>query len=84
MHIICKLCIYYINLFIAGSDLIAVEKIEVRFVLATSSFARVPVAHTCGCVLDIPSGDHGYGTYNELKTEFQKVIESGYLETDFV
>lgn len=80
---VCKTCIQ-IDKFFAGADLIVVPSIQVRFTPATSEFARHIVAHTCGCVLEVPCGQHSYSTYNELRSEICKILDSGYLEMDLV
>ena len=61
-----------------------VPQLHVRFVPAQSEFSRRMVAHTCGCVLELPTGEYGYGTYNELRSEVEKILDSGYLEMDIV
>ena len=56
--------------FVTGSNVIAVDKIEVAF-SEESGKGRRPVAHTCGPLLLIPST---YQSYNELSEEFSNIF----------
>ena len=38
-----------------------------------SGFKRRPIAHTCGCTLELPSS---YTTYKEFETEFNAVLSN--------
>ena len=58
--------------------------ITVEYVPAPSVFQRRPVAHTCGRVLKIPTGESGYQSYHELRSEFLSILSSGYMEMDIV
>jgi hypothetical protein len=67
--------------FCSGSDLLVVRQITVNFVSIASEFARVPVAHTCGCVLDLPTT---YANFMEFRKEFCSILESGVWIMDIV
>lgn len=66
--------------FVTGSNLLVREKISVRFV-ELQGLARRPVAHTCGCVLELP---RAYANYPDFKTEFLSVLESSVWVMDIV
>ena len=56
--------------YVTGSNIIAVDSIEVAF-SDESGNARRPVAHTCAPLLIIPST---YQSYNELSEEFNNIF----------
>ncbi|XP_046861591.1 uncharacterized protein LOC124454884 [Xenia sp. Carnegie-2017] len=58
------------SLYVTGSNIIAVDSIEVAF-SDESGNARRPVAHTCAPLLIIPST---YQSYNELSEEFNNIF----------
>ena len=66
--------------FMTGSKILSVDKISVEFV-KLSGLQRRPVAHTCGPVLELPST---YNSYRELRSEFEAVLNSGYLSMDII
>lgn len=57
-------------IFVTGSDIICVTKIEVIFT-ALEGLQRQPVAHTCGSVLELP---RTYNSYPELRVEMEDVL----------
>lgn len=57
--------------FSTGSDLM-LKEIRVRF-SSLDGFARRVIAHTCGCVLEIPIS---YDNYVEFRAEFMSVLKS--------
>ena len=57
------------------------ENITVRVVKAESTFARNPVGHTCGCVLDVPDS---YMEVTELREEFNGILKSNIWVMDIV
>jgi hypothetical protein len=63
----------------SGADLLLAMEIIVRFVVQ-SEFERRPVAHTCGCVLELATT---YDNVMDFRSEFNKVLESGVLTMDF-
>ena len=65
--------------FCTGSNLQVCNKIYVRFITPLSSFARNPVAHTCGCVLEVPNT---YSSLIEMTEEFNLVLESNVWVMD--
>ena len=65
----------------SGADVFLGKEIHVRFVSGGSEFARCPVAHTCGCTLEVPDS---YATYNEMKSEFNSVLNSKIWVMDIV
>lgn len=64
-----------------GADVVIKDKIYVRFVGNRSKFVRAPVAHTCGCVLEIA---YDYETYQEFREEYSNILESGIWVMDIV
>ena len=55
-------------IFCTGSDIINVSKIEITFTMPESEYARQPVAHTCGPVLELPC------TYRNFPEHFKVFI----------
>ncbi|KAJ8047916.1 hypothetical protein HOLleu_00033 [Holothuria leucospilota] len=66
--------------FCTASDLMTCEEISVQF-NERSGLSRHPVAHTCGCVLELPVT---YDNYPEFRSEFKAVLESGVWVIDIV
>ncbi|XP_056017333.1 uncharacterized protein LOC130053787 [Ostrea edulis] len=66
--------------FCTGSDLVAVDKITVNFVNVTG-LARRPVAHTCGCLLELSKT---FFSFPQFRSEFNSVLDSNYWEMDFI
>ena len=66
----------------SGSDLVVIDKIKVRFTTVERSIERRPIAHTCGNVLEIPVGENGYDNFLLLRSEFDSILKSGYLDMD--
>jgi hypothetical protein len=66
--------------FCTGSDLIIKEKIYVRFV-DLDGLARRPVAHTCGCVIEIPKK---YDSFMDFRKELNNVLQSNIWVMDIV
>jgi len=57
------------------------NKISVRFVAPTTLFRRSPVAHTCGCVLELQDN---YESMQELREEFDSIFHAGVWVMDIV
>jgi hypothetical protein len=53
----------------------------VRFVAPISDFSRVPVGHTCGCVIEIPTT---YASAQEFSEEFGEVLMSNVWCMEFI
>ena len=68
-------------IFCTGSDIINVSKIEITFTMPESEYARQPVAHTCGPVLELPCTYHNFP---ELRSEFSNILKCSYWEMDIV
>lgn len=66
--------------FVTGSDLMIKDCISVRFV-DLQGIARRPIAHTCGCVLELPKV---YANYPDFKTEFLSVLQSSVWVMDII
>ena len=64
-----------------GAEVMSVEKLTVEFNAVKRGLARRPIAHTCGPTLELPAT---YLSYNELRTEFVNILDSGYLQMDIV
>ena len=60
--------------FTTGSSALIVENITVSF-NSTTGMARRPIAHTCGCVLEVPST---YISYLEFEAEFSAILNDEY------
>ena len=67
-------------MFVSGSDLVLSKKIRVVFV-RLYGIARRPVAHTCGCILEV---SEDYTSFAELKEEFGAVLASDKWVMDIV
>ena len=66
--------------FCTGSNLLSVEVIYIRF-NQLSGIMRRPVAHTCGCVLELSID---YENYLDFKHEFDSVLRSEIWVMDIV
>ncbi|XP_070551821.1 uncharacterized protein [Ptychodera flava] len=66
--------------FCTGANLMVKQEIWVRFV-DLAGLARRPVAHTCGCVLELP---RSYENFPQFRSEFKSVIDSGIWVMDIV
>ena len=73
-----------VSVILCFSNLIVVPKLHIRFISVASSTERRPIAHTCGCVLELPAEENGYDSYLNLREEFNSILMSGYLQMDFV
>lgn len=60
--------------FVTGSSVLMEGPIHVTF-NSLSGVARRPVAHTCGCRLELPTS---YLTYIEFETEFKAILNHTY------
>ncbi len=58
--------------FTTGSSVMISEKLVITF-NSLSGFTRRPIAHTCGCTLELSSS---YTTYNEFETEFNAILSN--------
>ncbi|XP_057702771.1 uncharacterized protein LOC130922187 isoform X2 [Corythoichthys intestinalis] len=63
------------------TDLLVVQKIYVRFFEPENVFTRRPIAHTCGCVLELPNN---YGSYPELAEEFDHILDANMWVMDII
>lgn len=66
--------------FCTGSDLLTTGKISVEFTIQ-NGLQRRPVAHTCGCMLQLSKT---YESYIELRSEFDSVLTSGVWVMDII
>jgi len=66
---------------LSGSDLIVSDEITVSFIKAESDFQRRPIAHTCGCVLELPDT---YTEFTDLRKDFTEILKSGIWIMDIV
>ncbi|XP_032427069.1 uncharacterized protein LOC116725248 isoform X1 [Xiphophorus hellerii] len=66
--------------FCTGSDLFLQKTISVSFT-QLQGIQRRPVAHTCGCYLELPVN---YDNYPEFRHEINKVLESSVWVMDIV
>ncbi|XP_062399900.1 uncharacterized protein LOC134089473 [Sardina pilchardus] len=66
--------------FCTGSDLFLGKSISVTFT-QLQGMQRRPIAHTCGCYLELPID---YDNYPDFRHEFNKVLESGMWEMDII
>ena len=66
---------------LSGADVLVVDNITIRFTKPENEFARNPVAHTCGCVLEIPET---YASYMEFSEEFKTLLQSEVWIMDIV
>ena len=63
-----------------GSDILTVEKILVEFTSLTGTERR-PIAHTCGCVLQLP---RSYESYMDFRYEFDSILSHNIWIMDIV
>ena len=56
------------------------DAIHVEFT-KLDGYARRPIAHICGCVLELPST---YDTYAEFRTEFTNILAAGRWQNDII
>ena len=57
--------------FVTGASVCIVPKIKVEF-NALSGFARRPIAHTCDCILELPTS---YMNYEDFRGEFKAIFD---------
>lgn len=57
------------------------KEIKVQLVPAASDFSRRPIAHTCGCMLEIPNN---YSSYVELRNDFNAVLNAEIWAMDIL
>lgn len=67
--------------FCTGSDIIIGKKITVRITPPMSDFSLCPVAHTCGCVLEL---SRSYDNFLLLREHFENVLDTKVLRMDIV
>lgn len=66
--------------FCSGSNLLTVEKISVEFTSLTG-YQRRPIAHTCGCVLELP---RTYESFIDFRYEFDNILSQNIWIMDIV
>ncbi|XP_073727925.1 uncharacterized protein [Misgurnus anguillicaudatus] len=66
--------------FCTGSDLFLGKTITISFT-QLEGFERRPIAHTCGCYLELPVS---YDNYPEFRHEMNKVLESNIWVMDII
>ncbi|ELU06789.1 hypothetical protein CAPTEDRAFT_205215 [Capitella teleta] len=66
--------------FCTGSDAVVCSELHVKVVDYSSEFARQPVAHICGFLLELPN----CSSYAEFSEEFSNVLKSGIWVMDIV
>ena len=67
-------------MFITGADVICVPKIQVDFT-KLEGFQRRPIAHVCGCVVELPST---YDSYAEFRAEFTNILAKEKWQNDIM
>ena len=67
-------------MFVTGGDVLCVPTIHVDFT-KLEGFERRPIAHTCGCVLQLPCS---YNSYTELRTECTNVLAKRKWQNDIL
>ena len=67
-------------MFVTGADVLCVPTIHVDFT-KLDGLERRPIAHMCGCVLQLPCS---YNSYTELRTEFTNVLAKGKWQNDIL
>ena len=65
--------------FATGADVICVETIYIQF-SQLDGLARRPIAHTCGCVLEVPTS---YGGYPEFRNEWSELMKNDEWRNDY-
>ena len=63
-----------------GAAMLCVSAIFIEFNMSKGK-GRAPIAHTCGQTIVLPAT---YLRYNELRAEFNNILESGYFFMDIV
>ena len=58
--------------FLTGSDVVAVEKIDIAYYKPDSEFCRRPISHTCWSCFELPTT---YNNFCELRAEFNQVLQ---------
>lgn len=66
--------------FVTGADVMCIDSIHVEFT-KLDGYARRPIAHICGCILELPST---YDTYAEFRTEFSNILAAGRWQNDII
>lgn len=66
---------------LVGADMLIGKDIKVSLVTPSSDFTRRPVAHTCGCVLELPNT---YTSYVDLRNYFNVVLKSDVWSMDII
>ena len=66
--------------YVTGADVLCVPQISVQF-STLDGFARRPIAHTCGSLLELPST---YNTYPELREEFSNILAKKMWQNDIM
>jgi hypothetical protein len=56
------------------------KKITIKLV-DTAEFTRRPIAHTCGCMLEVPLN---YPSFVELRNDFNAVLSSDIWTMDII
>ena len=64
-----------------GADIIVGKTISVSTFTPESEFVRRPIAHTCGCTLELPDS---YESYVTFRSEFNGVLKSGIWVMDII
>lgn len=67
-------------MFVTGSDVTCVTTIYVEFT-KLDGLGRRPIAHTCGCFLELPST---YEEYTEFRAEFSNVLAKEKWQNDIM
>ena len=67
-------------MFVTGADVICVESIKIEFT-KLEGLERRPIAHTCSCVLELPST---YDSYTEFRAEFSNVLAKEKWQNDIM
>ncbi len=67
-------------MFTTGSDVVCVPTIRVIFT-KLEGLERRPIAHTCGCVLELPCT---YNSYTDFRAEFTNVLAKGKWQNDIM
>lgn len=67
--------------FLTGSDIIVVDVIKIQFIKNVTPFARRPIAHTCGPVLELPVL---YNNFCELREDFSNILSLNTWEMNIV
>ena len=67
--------------FVSGSDLVTFTKINVSFTVPANEFQRLPIVHTCGPLIEVPST---YNNFCELREDFSNILSHGRFGMDFI